>query len=130
MTIPMEIAVNKPAAEVWKRVGKYCDISEWFQIVAGCKITSGVDGEVGCGAHGRREKSSSARRSCPTPTPSPCAKDGPTTFITARWRPGRSTPSTSKLVYTLVYDTSLVPGDDAAKKADVRAPPHGVHPRT
>ena len=26
---------------------------------------------------------------------------------------------TSKLVYTLVYDTSLVPGDDAAKKADV-----------
>src|SRR5688572_7879427 len=47
VTIPMEIAVSKSAADVWKRVGKYCDIGEWFQIPAGCKITSGKDGEVG-----------------------------------------------------------------------------------
>jgi hypothetical protein len=32
---------------VWKRIGKYCDISEWLQIPAGCKITSGTDGEFG-----------------------------------------------------------------------------------
>jgi hypothetical protein len=32
---------------VWKRIGKYCDISEWLQIPAGCKITSGADGEFG-----------------------------------------------------------------------------------
>ena len=43
--IPLEIAVNKPAAEVWKRVGKYCDIGEWLRIP--CTITSGKDGEVG-----------------------------------------------------------------------------------
>src|SRR5687768_6596182 len=36
--IPMEIDVNRSAAEVWKRVGKYCDIGEWLQIAAGCKI--------------------------------------------------------------------------------------------
>src|SRR5205085_7861772 len=30
--IPLEIAINKPAAEVWKRVGKYCAIGEWLQI--------------------------------------------------------------------------------------------------
>ena len=47
VTIPMEIAVNKPAAEVWKRIGKYCDIGEWLQIPAGCQITSGQDGQIG-----------------------------------------------------------------------------------
>ncbi len=46
-SIPMEITVNRPAAEVWKRIGKYCDVSEWLQIPAGCKITSGTDGEFG-----------------------------------------------------------------------------------
>src|SRR6266478_6313974 len=46
-SIPMEIAVNRPAAEVWKRIGKYCDVSEWLQIPAGCKIISGTDGEFG-----------------------------------------------------------------------------------
>ena len=28
ISIPLEIAVNRPAAEVWKRVGKFCDIGE------------------------------------------------------------------------------------------------------
>jgi len=38
VTIPMEITVNRPAAEVWKRVGKYCDIGEWLQFA--CTIIS------------------------------------------------------------------------------------------
>ena len=46
-SIPMEITVDRPVAEVWKRIGKYCDVSEWLQIPAGCKITSGTDGEFG-----------------------------------------------------------------------------------
>ncbi len=45
VSIPMEIAVNKPAAEVWAKVGGYCDISAWLNNVD-CKITSG-DGGVG-----------------------------------------------------------------------------------
>src|SRR5580765_7082090 len=32
VSIPMEITVSRPAAEVWKRVGKYCDIGEWLQV--------------------------------------------------------------------------------------------------
>ena len=44
-SIVLEIAVNRPAAEVWKRVGKYCDIGEWMRIP--CTITAGKDGEVG-----------------------------------------------------------------------------------
>src|SRR5262245_3530713 len=46
-SIPMEITVDRAAADVWKRVGKYCDVAEWLQIPAGCRITSGKDGEVG-----------------------------------------------------------------------------------
>ncbi len=45
ISIPLEITVNRPAAEVWKRVGKYCDIGEWLRVP--CTITSGKDGEFG-----------------------------------------------------------------------------------
>ena len=45
ISIPLEISVNRPAAEVWKRVGKFCDIGEWLRIP--CTITSGKDGELG-----------------------------------------------------------------------------------
>jgi len=45
VSIPMEITVNKPVADVWKRVGKYCDIGEWLRV--SCTIISGKDGEIG-----------------------------------------------------------------------------------
>src|SRR5215510_13075104 len=44
-TVHLEIDVNKPAAEVWARVGKFCDIGEWLQVA--CTINSGKDGELG-----------------------------------------------------------------------------------
>ena len=45
VAIYLETDVNRPAAEVWKRIGKYCDISEWMRIP--CTITAGKEGEVG-----------------------------------------------------------------------------------
>src|SRR5215472_8372682 len=45
VSIPLEITVDRPAADVWKRIGKFCDIGEWLQIP--CTITSGKDGEFG-----------------------------------------------------------------------------------
>jgi hypothetical protein len=59
ISIPLEITVNRPAADVWKRIGKYCDIGEWLRIP--CTITSGKDGEFGA-------VRSVARRNCRTPT--------------------------------------------------------------
>lgn len=41
-TIRMEIDVAKPAAEVWKKIGGYCDISNWLGV--DCKITAGEGG--------------------------------------------------------------------------------------
>jgi hypothetical protein len=48
VSIPMEITVAKPAAEVWAKVGGYCDISKWISPAGNvpCEITSGK-GEVG-----------------------------------------------------------------------------------
>ena len=48
VSIPMEITVNKPAGEVWSKVGGYCDISKWITPAGNvpCVITSGK-GEVG-----------------------------------------------------------------------------------
>jgi len=42
--LELEIAIDKPAAEVWSKVGGYCDISEWLGL--DCEITQG-DGGIG-----------------------------------------------------------------------------------
>lgn len=42
--IRMEIDIAKPAAEVWSKVGGYCDISKWMDF--DCKLTKGA-GEIG-----------------------------------------------------------------------------------
>lgn len=46
VSIPMEITVNKPAAEVWAKVGGYCDISKWISAAGNvpCEVTSGTGG--------------------------------------------------------------------------------------
>ena len=43
--IDMQIDVARPAAEVWAKVGDYCDIADWFPNFS-CEITSG-DGGMG-----------------------------------------------------------------------------------
>jgi len=44
-TIHLELDVAKPAAKVWSRIGKFCDIGEWRQVP--CEIIAGKDGQVG-----------------------------------------------------------------------------------
>jgi hypothetical protein len=115
-SIAMEITVNRPAAEMWKRIGKYCDISEWLQIPGGCKITSGTDGEFGAvrtvGAEvlvGRTELSYTYAQTPKEGTPYNLYHG------TLEARP--VTPTTSKIVYTLFFDNSMLP-DEAARAAD------------
>jgi hypothetical protein len=118
VSIPMEIAVNKPAAEVWKRVGKYCDIGEWFQIPTGCQITSGKDGEIGAvrtvGSEilvGKTELSYTYTQ--------PVREGRPYNLYHGTLEARPVDAKTSKLVYTLVYDNSLVQGDEATKQAEI-----------
>jgi hypothetical protein len=119
VSIPMEIDVNRPAAEVWKRIGKYCDIGEWFQIAAGCRITSGTDGEIGAVRTVGREILVGKTSLSYTYT-QPVYVGRPYNLYHGTLEARPVTPRTSKIVYTLVYDNSGVAGDDAAKAAEIQ----------
>jgi hypothetical protein len=123
VTIPMEIVVNRPAEEVWERVGKYCDIAEWFQI-GDCVLRSG-SGEIGT-IRSVGEEIMVGK----TPLSYTYAQ---TVGFQARGE-GANRPydmyhgtlearpidaRCSKLVYTLVYDNSMVAGGEAAREADI-----------
>ena len=114
ISIPLELAVNRPAADVWKRVGKYCDIGEWLRIA--CTITSGKDGEFGAVRSvagevlvGRTELSYTYTQTV--------RNDRPYNLYHGTLEARPVTATTSKLVYTLFFDNSML-ADDAAREAD------------
>ena len=113
-SIPLEITVNRPAADVWKRVGKFCDIGEWLRIP--CSITSGKDGEFGAIRSVANEVLVGKTELSYTYT-QPVREGRPYNLYhgTLEARPINAT--TSKLVYTLFFDNSMLP-DDAAREAD------------
>jgi hypothetical protein len=115
-TIPLEIDVNKPAAEVWARVGKYCDIGEWLQIPGGCKMLSGAEGEVGSVRSVAGEVLVGKTQYSYTYTQTVRAGRPYNLYHgTVEVRP--VTDKTSKIIYTLVYDNSMM-ADDAAREKD------------
>ena len=118
VTILLEVTVKKPAAAVWKRVGKYCDIAEWLEIAAGCRITSGTDGEVGAVRTVGAEILVGKTALSYTYT-QPVREGRPYNLYHGTLEARPINGKTLKLVYTLVYDSSLVAGDEAAKKADM-----------
>jgi len=113
-SIPLEIAVNKPAAEVWKRIGKFCDIGEWLQIP--CTITSGKDGEFGAVRSVANEILVGKTELSYTYT-QPVRNDRPYNMYHGTLEARPVTATTSKIVYTLFFDNSML-ADDAAREAD------------
>ena len=114
ISIPMEITVNRPAAEVWQRVGKYCDIGEWLRVP--CKITSGKDGEIGTvRSIGNEVLVGKTELSYTYTQPVRVGQMYNLYHGTLEARP--MTATTSKLIYTLVFDNSMLP-DDAAREKD------------
>ncbi len=115
-SIPLEIAVDRPAAEVWARVGKYCDIGEWLQIPGGCKILSGTDNEVGAVRSVANEVLVGKSQYSYTYTQTP--RNGrPYNLYHGTVEVRTVTDKTSKIVYTLMYDNSMM-ADDAAREKD------------
>jgi hypothetical protein len=114
VSIPLEIAVSRPAAEVWKRVGKYCDIGEWLRIP--CTITSGKDGEFGAVRSVANEVLVGKTELSYTYT-QPVREGRPYNLYHGTLEARPVTATTSKLVYTLFFDNSML-GDDAAREAD------------
>lgn len=114
-SIPMEIIVNRPAAEVWKRVGKYCDIGEWLQVA--CTITAGKDGEFGAvRSIGREILVGKTELSYSYTQPVTEGRAYNMYHGTLEARP--LTATTTKLVYTLMFDNSML-ADDAARERDL-----------
>jgi hypothetical protein len=114
ISIPMEVTVNRPAAEVWKRVGKYCDIGEWLRIP--CTITSGKDGEFGAVRSIGNEVLVGKTELSYTYT-QPVREGRPYNLYHGTLEARPLTATTSKLVYTLVLDNSIL-ADDAARDRD------------
>jgi hypothetical protein len=114
ISIPLEIAVNRPAAEVWRRVGKFCDIGEWFRIA--CTITSGKDGEFGAVRSVAGEVLVAKTELSYTYT-QPVRNGRPYNLYHGTLEARPVTPTTSKLVYTLLFDNSML-ADDAARERD------------
>ena len=114
MFIPMEIDVDRPAAEVWQRIGGYCDIGEWFGIP--CTITSGKEDEFGAVRSVANEVLVGKTELSYTYTQTP--REGqPYNLYHGTLEARPVTATTSKLVYTLLFDNSML-ADDAAREAD------------
>jgi hypothetical protein len=114
ISIPLEIAVDRPAAEVWKRVGKYCDIGEWLRIP--CTITSGKDGEFGAIRSVANEVLVGKTELSYTYT-QPVREGRPYNLYHGTLEARPVTATTSKIVYTLFFDNSMLP-DGAAREVD------------
>ena len=117
VSIPMEITVNRPAAEVWKRVGKYCDIGEWFQL--NCTIIAGKDGELGAVRSVANEVLVGKTELSYTYT-QPVREGRPYNLYHGTLEARPVTATTSKLVYNLMFDNSML-ADDAARDRDIAA---------
>jgi hypothetical protein len=117
-TIRMQIEVNRPAAEVWAKVGHFCDISKWLDV--DCKIVSG-DGGIGsvrslAGGRVLEIKVGETGLSYGYTQP---AKAGAFYNLYHGFMQAKPvTRGTSQIIYTLFYDVSDKP-DEAAKQADM-----------
>ena len=117
--IPMQVDINKPAADVWKRVGKYCDIGEWLQIPVGCKILVGQDGVVGAVRTVGAEVLIAVTPLSYSYTQTP--KVGvPYNLYHGNLEIRPLTATTSRMYYTLIYDNSMM-ADDAARAKDMES---------
>jgi polyketide cyclase/dehydrase/lipid transport protein len=116
VTIALETTVNRPVAEVWKRIGGYCAIGEWFQMAAGCKILSGTDNAIGAVRSVANEVLVGQSQYSYTYT-QPVRAGRPYNLYHGTLEARPLTDTTTKLLYTLVYDNSMLP-DDAAKEKD------------
>ena len=115
VSLGLERAVNRPADDVWKRIGKYCDIGEWLQMP--CTITSGKDGELGAVRSVANEILVGRTTHSYTYT-QPVRNDRPYNMYHGTLAVRPVTATTSVIVYELVWDNSML-ADEAARQADV-----------
>lgn len=115
--IRMSQPVDRPAAEVWKTVGGWCDLGAWMKI--DCTVTKG-DGGIGSVrsiAGGRVTEVLVGRTDLSYGYAQPPVEGRPYDLYHGYLEARPVTAKTSVLEYTLMYDVSGLP-DAAARTAD------------
>src|SRR5690606_11439626 len=118
VTIAMDIDIDKPAAEVWAKVGDYCAIADWLKL--DCTIASG-DGGMGTVrllAGGRVTEIMVAQTELSYGYTQPVVEGQYYNLYHGFMEARPVTATTSKMLYTLVLDVSNL-ADQAAKDADI-----------
>lgn len=117
ISIVQEIDVDRPAAAVWARVGRYCGIQEWFGVR--CEITSGKEDELGAvrTLNGAIIEVLVAKTDLSYTYTQPVRVGAPYNLYHGTVEAKPTGPNSSKLVYSLVFDNSMLP-DDAARERD------------
>lgn len=118
-SLKMDIDINKPAAEVWAKVGGYCDISKWLNNID-CKIVSGDGGPgtVRALSNGRVIEVLVGQTDLAYGYVQP-AKEGAFYNLYHGFMEAKPVSAKkSKIVYTLVWDLADKP-DEAAKQAEL-----------
>jgi len=116
-SIHMEVAVNKSAADTWKAVGaKYCELGTWVR--APCVISAGTDGQIGAvrTIAGRIIEVLVGKTDLSYTYTQPVGRT-PYNLYHGTLEAKPVTAKTSKLVYTLFFDNSML-ADDAARERD------------
>jgi hypothetical protein len=113
-TMLFEKEINRPAAEVFKRIGKYCDIGEWMRVP--CTITSGKDGELGAVRSIGREILV-AKTELSYSYTQPVVDGRPYNLYHGTLEVRPLTATTSKVVYSLMWDNSML-ADEAARERE------------
>ncbi len=117
-TIKLEIDIDRSAEEVWSKVGEYCDLGEWLNI--DCTITSG-DGGMGTVrvlAGGRVTEILVAETDLSYGYTQPAVEGQFYNLYHGFMEAKPVTNTTSKMIYTLVYDISDK-ATQAEKDADI-----------
>jgi len=118
VTIVMQQDVDRPAAEVWSKIGKYCDIAAWSPGLK-CQLT-GTDGQVGAirVLNGSTIEVLVARTDLSYTYAQPVRVGQVYNLYHGTLEAKPVSAKTSRLIYTLILDNSMLP-DDAARTADV-----------
>lgn len=114
--LKLEIDIDRPADEVWSKVGDYCDISEWLGVE--CEITQG-DGGLGTVRvlNGSIVEPLVAQTELSYGYSQPPVEGVYYNFYHGFMEARPVTDSTSKMIYTVMWDRSHE--DEATFQANV-----------
>lgn len=114
ISISLDVTVNKPVADVWARVGNFCAIGEWAQLP--CTILSGKENELGAVRSVGTEVMVGKTEYSYTYGQAP--REGrPFNMYHGTLEARAISPTTTKLVYHIFVDNSMLP-DEAAREKD------------